>query len=396
MNKFLPLTVLLTFAFLTGYSQNIRFSYDIVQLPSDQVRIDVYGAVKSGEPNETLGAFSLRFAYNSTAAQPIMFSGNHVDFQPVVNLGWGTSSVTDVVSIDPPDYNSKSLNTQIEVSTLDENMTYTTLSTSRTLFFQITFQKTTIADGALGGWFYMMDYRNVGSLEYGDGDYNTVGPVYLTGGDNLDDVPYIANEAKPLSPIPTLPVTLINFSAQNNDNKSAKLNWTVTQEYNASHYVVERSYDGKNFSALTQVPAQNKTELNTYAIEDKELKLDDGTTSTVYYRLTLVDLDGSSKVYDVRSVKFVLPGNKMEIQAHPNPFIQSIQITIPSTSAQGAWVSLSNANGQVVYSQQHTLSNGRNLLQIKPKATLNSGSYFLTVVLDNGITFQQKLLRGRK
>jgi len=262
------------------------------------------------------------------------------------------------------------------------------VTNSRVLLYTVRLEKIGVVDGIPGGYFYM---------------YNTLdNPAFTFGNVDVIDFNYVyeysvdSDPPSPLTHSSPLPVTLVGFSVQNNNNKSANLSWTVTREYDASHYVLERSYDGKNFSVFAQVPAQNKTELYTYVLEDNKLQLNDGTTSTVYYRLTLMDLDGSSKIHGVRAVKFVVPGNKEQIKALPNPFVQSIQLTIPAPSAQGAWVSLSNANGQVVYSQQYALSKGRNLLQIEPKVTLNSGSYFLTVVLDNGTTYKQKLLRGNK
>ncbi|MEI2822736.1 MAG: hypothetical protein V9F02_04830 [Chitinophagaceae bacterium] len=49
------------------------------------------------------------------------------------------------------------------------------------------------------------------------------------------------------NPVTTLPVTLTSFIATLNSN-SVNIKWTTASEMNVSHFVLERSIDGTNFS----------------------------------------------------------------------------------------------------------------------------------------------------
>ncbi len=55
-----------------------------------------------------------------------------------------------------------------------------------------------------------------------------------------------------------LPVTLINFSGKNNGNINS-LSWTVENEQNLSHYELQRSINGQNFSLVADINATGKS-----------------------------------------------------------------------------------------------------------------------------------------
>jgi hypothetical protein len=164
-------------------------------------------------------------------------------------------------------------------------------------------------------------------------------------------------------PIVLLPVRLISFNARPEADK-VKVDWTVGQELNFSHYVVEYSADGVNFSDLGTVnrkPATNGT--NTY-----EFYHNNPVVGKNYYRLRSVDLDGKTQTTPVRVVNF---GKAGEIRVFPNPTADFVYITNGST--QPMTVKLVNALGQVL-----EVKKGNGNIQVD-LSRFASGSYVLQI-----------------
>lgn len=97
-----------------------------------------------------------------------------------------------------------------------------------------------------------------------------------------------------------LPVELIDFTAQP-QNGAAALEWTTAQEKNSARFEVEVSEDGKAFWHMGAVAGQGtSTSRHTYHFLDGQL-LSYGAAQ-VYYRLRLVDGDGTVSYSPVRTV----------------------------------------------------------------------------------------------
>ena len=145
-----------------------------------------------------------------------------------------------------------------------------------------------------------------------------------------------------------LPVSLINWSAVLNNNNVA-LTWTTTSEKNASHFIVERSFDGVEYSDIAMVFAAGNSDISiNYSYNDK---LPAGNSGIIYYRLKMVDMDGNYKSSLVRIVRVGKSIDAIKIQAYPNPVVNDIRITIPQ-NWQGKTISyqVANTSGQVIKS----------------------------------------------
>ena len=85
-----------------------------------------------------------------------------------------------------------------------------------------------------------------------------------------------------------LPVELLRFEA-NCDDGRVHLAWSTTSEQGSSHFMIERSSDGDSYSTIGQVQAAGQSvSLIDYAFWDER------PLGSAYYRLQLVDLDGSN------------------------------------------------------------------------------------------------------
>ena len=116
-----------------------------------------------------------------------------------------------------------------------------------------------------------------------------------------------------------LPITLSNFTAVK-QNKVVALNWQTSSEQNSSHFEVEFSREGNKFDNIGRVTAAGNSSLEK-RYSSVHLSPVNGIN---YYRLKLVDADGSFKYSDVRTVKF---SNTTSVTIMPNPTTDRVFIT---------------------------------------------------------------------
>jgi hypothetical protein len=110
-----------------------------------------------------------------------------------------------------------------------------------------------------------------------------------------------------------LPVVLSRWVAEPVGG-NVRLGWTTTQQANASHFVVERSADGVNFSVITTVQAAGNSQ-NMLDYQAFDLSPLPGTS---YYRLRQVDYDGTSTTSKLAVVNLGSEAG-LVFQVFPNP-----------------------------------------------------------------------------
>ena len=188
---------------------------------------------------------------------------------------------------------------------------------------------------------------------------------------------------------PPLPVKLISFTATLNNNKT-DLRWTTAAEMNASHFSIEKSFDGTNFSEAGIVFANgNTTNEMHYSFTDN---VNTDQASVIYYRLRSVDIDGKSEYSSTRMIRMNEGSdNKISILTYPNPVTNELRITIPA-NWQNKKVSyeLFNANGQATKKTQTTASSQTETMNV---SNIASGFYIVRVTCDGQIA-QQKIIKN--
>jgi hypothetical protein len=95
-------------------------------------------------------------------------------------------------------------------------------------------------------------------------------------------------------------VKLVSFTATLNNNK-ADLKWETVNEINVSHFVIEKSTDGVNFSDAGVFFAYgNATDKTNYSFSDK---LNNNQSATVYYRIFSVSNNGKGQYSETSIIK---------------------------------------------------------------------------------------------
>jgi predicted MPP superfamily phosphohydrolase len=102
----------------------------------------------------------------------------------------------------------------------------------------------------------------------------------------------------------TLPVSLTAFDAKLKE-KIVELTWSTSSESNNDYFTIERSANGRDYSAIGTVNgAGNSTEPKDYSFTDNN-----PFTGTNYYRLLQTDMDRHKKYLGVKRVEVERPGN---------------------------------------------------------------------------------------
>jgi hypothetical protein len=172
----------------------------------------------------------------------------------------------------------------------------------------------------------------------------------------------------------TLPMDLFYFkgSLQNN---STFLQWETINENNSSHFVVERSIDGRNFESIgTVAAAGNTTTANQYSHIDNDAA--NLSTVIIYYRLKMVDTDTKYKYSAIVTIYLADIANRIVIS--PNPATDETKVMITATLNGKAQWKLTDNNGRVVMQNSIHIRKGSNNLTINI-GNLSSGLYYLNI-----------------
>lgn len=166
-----------------------------------------------------------------------------------------------------------------------------------------------------------------------------------------------------------LPSRLQSFQAAKKDN-SALISWSTATESNSKSFIIERSTDGRTYSAIGTVAAAGQSQVV------RQYQFTDGNPATGmnYYRLRTTDIDGKSELSRVVALHF---GKAFYFSFGPNPAKETLNITIENVSGAGT-VQLSDLNGrslmqsrvegvasQTIRMNVSGLSKGVYLLQLK-------------------------------
>ncbi|RYY61253.1 MAG: T9SS type A sorting domain-containing protein [Chitinophagaceae bacterium] len=180
-----------------------------------------------------------------------------------------------------------------------------------------------------------------------------------------------------------LPVKLSWFEASTeklNNRIKVNLSWQTAVETDNSHFIIERSADGLNYTSIGQVASQYGTEGGAYHLSD----LSPGSGIN-YYRLLQVDADGSVTVLGTRSLDTGLNRNTPSLSIYPNPVTDAITFLLDNEQQGRMFTRIVNAGGAVISTRYFDKATRvhRSTLQT---AALQPGFYVLEVGNEEGVT----------
>ncbi len=203
---------------------------------------------------------------------------------------------------------------------------------------------------------------------YGTTDLPTI-TASITG--PVTFIPYLNDgiDSDPVTPgfQPTttcvVPVSLTGFSATVK-NYDVILNWQTALEVNSSHFLIERSTNQQQFTEVGRVVARGFSEnrVNYTFTDNKPTAFD----RPVFYRLKMVDRDGTYKYSKILSVVLKTSGTYAQ-NVYPSPAKagSGLYSNVIAAEPQDIQFSLVNATGQVILQKQARVSKGMNQLNFR-------------------------------
>jgi photosystem II stability/assembly factor-like uncharacterized protein len=175
-----------------------------------------------------------------------------------------------------------------------------------------------------------------------------------------------------------LAVELLSFQAILED-KQVDLTWRVADERDVSHYIVERSSDGKRFEAIAR--------LNKGIFSTRDSNPYSGSS---YYRLKIVEKDDKSTYSAIKSV-YLEQNEKGNYQLFPNPSHSILNVKFEAAQQELIDFELVNAVGQVVHSYRLESKIGENHLFFRVNR-FATGFYTLRIRQNNRISIEKVVI----
>ena len=175
----------------------------------------------------------------------------------------------------------------------------------------------------------------------------------------------------------TLPVELISFDAQRNEDK-VDVSWATASEINSDYYSVNRSYNGVDFLSIGTLPAAgfSNSLLNYSFVDPSPLR------GMNYYQLVEYDNDGQSQESDVVSVNFLGEQNIIA-QIYPNPSADGVSLYFNSSDGGVYQLKLTDLLGNTLFTAQVPAMVGENKFSLS-LLPYPDAQYFVQLISQSG------------
>jgi hypothetical protein len=169
-----------------------------------------------------------------------------------------------------------------------------------------------------------------------------------------------------------LPVSLISFTAGYKNN-IANLKWETSAEENASHFEIEKSFNGKDFISTGRVYATGNSNTNRRYQFDEQVS----TNNTIYYRLKMVDKNGLYTYSTVMKLHIGHAGFGIN-SLYPIPAKNELTVNWNAHSANEIQMIISDLTGRRLQTQILKPVTGNNQTKLNIQQ-LPAGTYILVI-----------------
>ncbi|MEM6801363.1 MAG: S8 family serine peptidase [Bacteroidota bacterium] len=130
-----------------------------------------------------------------------------------------------------------------------------------------------------------------------------------------------------------------------------KINWTVENEVDIMHYVLERSLDGSSFRPIKELAAKALFKgKSQYQVLDKDIL--NLPRQQLYYRIKRMEKNGAFFYSNIRKVELQSSMGAPFLSAHPNPFSSELSIEYRLSQLDDAALTILNTLGQEIWTTQ--------------------------------------------
>ncbi|MEM7572322.1 MAG: T9SS type A sorting domain-containing protein [Bacteroidota bacterium] len=162
-----------------------------------------------------------------------------------------------------------------------------------------------------------------------------------------------------------LPVEWLAFSARVQGQQAVQLDWATASESDNSHFIIERSADGRQFQAIGELAGVgNSSQRQNYSWLDTQ-----PLNGNNFYRLRQVDFSGEEQLSEVRMVSFG-SSTSAGLTLFPNPTVDQVYLD----GFAGGEVRLYDLQGRLIKSLELTPGAPLSVEELLP------GTYLLRAV----------------
>ena len=176
---------------------------------------------------------------------------------------------------------------------------------------------------------------------------------------------------------------ILTFRANRTEDKNVKLEWSVAEISTGNAFEIERSNDSREWTSIHQQQASVNTSVY-YMIDDNAGKIN-------YYRLKLIQQDGSYLYSVIRKVEI---NGSTDLKLLPNPVSSYLQLSIHSEENTQGDLSIVDISGRIVYQEKLGLKQGLNHINVPVIQQLPAGIYQADILI-NGKRITEKFVKSR-
>jgi hypothetical protein len=187
-----------------------------------------------------------------------------------------------------------------------------------------------------------------------------------------------------------LPASVTSFTGRKLTTAN-ELNWITSSEQNNSHFMLQYSTDGVQFTDLAKVdskaPNGNSQLILTYSYEHATPAMGHN-----YYRLKQVDIDGNSSLHP-KVIDLQWGANGSTVTVYPNPTQGVVNIDVYATRNQLTAVKVMDMSGRVVKQVLAQSEAGMNKLSID-LGDVAQGLYTIQVYENDQLTHVERVRKS--
>jgi hypothetical protein len=170
-----------------------------------------------------------------------------------------------------------------------------------------------------------------------------------------------------------LPIKLISFTGKMQRSKIL-LQWQAEDVNSSDVFVIERSFDGRNFNSVGTVAA--KPLQKDYTFDDENHP----RTATVFYRIKVMEQD--NRFFYSKILTFTIPNNMLAI--YPNPAKSQIWLELPNGEMLNPSFRVVDALGRIsLQGVLMPIGSNRHSIDV---SKLSPGTYTISIKTKKGTT----------
>ena len=182
------------------------------------------------------------------------------------------------------------------------------------------------------------------------------------------------------------PVRLESFDVSAHNN-IAKLHWTTICYLQYANFQIQKSADGKNFTAIHSFTADKFRCTQPFDFVDSSLTY----LGNVFYRISVGNIDGQFFSSAIRTLYLKEDGFNL-VSIYPTMVASSLNFSLSDNRNESFWAAIINASGAVMKKEQFQAVSGITKYVINSNS-LSSGFYWLQVYNEKGDSKNAKFFK---